>query len=136
MSDLLDEFIGTWVLDPATLSYQHGRPGQRAVYTIRKTADGLEFDLDADDADGKPMHVVYGGKLDAVDYPVPGYPVTVGLALLEDGSIESVAKKDGIVLDRWTRTLTADHDALLICQHKTDPAGNKLRNEGLYRKMK
>ena len=67
MADSLDDFVGVWELDPSTLNYEHGRPGRRAVYSIARTAEGLEFTLDADDADGKPMHFVYGGKLDGVD---------------------------------------------------------------------
>ncbi|MGA9672356.1 MAG: hypothetical protein WBQ94_24290 [Terracidiphilus sp.] len=134
MAGNLDGFVGRWELDPTTLHYERGRPGLRAIYTITRTGEGLTFDLDADDADGKPMHFVYGGKVDGVDRSYEGYPVTVSLALLEDGSIESVAKKDGVAIDRWTRTLVEDGQALLICQHKTDEAGNQFRNAGLYRK--
>jgi hypothetical protein len=134
MADNLDDFVGRWELDPTTLHYERGRPGLRAIYTITRNGEELTFDLDADDADGKPMHFVYGGKLDGVDRRYEGYPVTVSLALLEDGGIESVAKKDGVVIDRWTRKLVDDRQALLICQHKTDEAGNHFRNIGLYRK--
>jgi hypothetical protein len=56
-----DLFCGTWELDPATLDYQYGRPGRRAIYTIEKSHEGLQFVLDADDADGKHLHVTYGG---------------------------------------------------------------------------
>ena len=56
-----------WELAADTLDYQCGRPGRRAVYTIETVADGLRFTLDADDADDKPIHHVYGGKLDGGD---------------------------------------------------------------------
>jgi poly(A) polymerase len=134
--DRLDPFCGVWQLDPATLAYQHGRPGLRATYTIAKTADGLEFTLDADDADGKPMHFVYAGPLDGQPRPYPGTPVSISLALLENGSIESVARKDGLVLDRWTRSLTDDPNALLICQHGSLATGAPFTNSALYRRIR
>jgi hypothetical protein len=135
MHDSLDRFCGVWELDPATLDYQHGRPGLRAVYTIAKTAEGLEFTLDADDADGKPMHFVYGGPLDGVDRPYPGTTVAVALALLEDGSIESIAKRDGVVFDRWTRTLTEDRNAMRISQHGSHASGASFTNSAVYRRI-
>lgn len=135
MADTLDRYFGTWELDPSTLNYEHGRPGRRAVYTIEPADEGLRFTLDADDADGKPMFVKYGGKLDGVDYAYAGYPVTVSLAMLEDGSIESVAKRDGVVVDRWTRTLIGEGRAMLICQHGADPDGKPWVNSGLYRRV-
>lgn len=133
MADLLDSFVGKWELDPATLDYQHGRPGLRAVYTIRRTEDGLEFELDADNADGVPMHFIYGGKLDGEFRQTPGFPA-VAMSLLEDGSIESLARQNGVIVDRWTRTVTDDGIALLICQHGADAAGRPFKNSGLYPK--
>ena len=56
------------------------------------------------------------------------------MALLEDGSIESVAKEDGVVMDRWTRHLTEDRQAMLICQHGADTEGKAFLNSGLYRR--
>lgn len=95
----------------------------------------MSFELDADDADGNPMRVVYGGKLDGVARPHEGYPVTVSFAMLEDGSIESVAWKNGVAVDRWTRKVTADGRAMLICQRGCDAAGKAIVNSGLYRRM-
>jgi hypothetical protein len=135
LSDLFDSFCGVWELDPTTLAYEHGRPGRRAIYTIVKAAEGLEFTLDAEDADGKPMHFTYGGKLDGFDRPYPGSPVTVAMTLLEDGRIESVAKKNGVVVDRWTREAINGGKALLICQHGMTAAGKEVLNSGVYRKI-
>jgi hypothetical protein len=66
-------------LDPETLDYQYGWPGRRAIYTIEPLPDGLRFTLDADDADGKPMHFVYGGKPDGQDVPIPNTVLTLAL---------------------------------------------------------
>jgi hypothetical protein len=80
-------FIGTWELDPDTLDYQYGRPGRRAIYKVEALADGLRFILDADDADGKPMHHEYGGRLDGQDIPIPNTVVTLALAKLDENII-------------------------------------------------
>lgn len=134
MSDLVGDFCGVWELDPATLNYQQGRPGRRAVYTIARTAEGLEFTLDAEDADGKPMHFTYGGKLDGTPHTMPGTPLSIALTVLDDGSIESTAFMDGVAIDRWTRTLGADRTAMLVCQHGT--GGKTFTNSGLYRRVR
>ncbi len=131
-----DPFIGTWELDPSTLNYQYGRPGRRATYTIEADSDGLRFTLDADDADGKPMHHVYGGKLDGIDVALTP---NVTLAFNRPNAIivETVLKKDGKVIDRWTRTLTPDGNALLITQHVVRAAdGQRFANSGLYRRVR
>jgi len=128
-------FHGVWQLDPSTLDYQFGRPGRRAIYTIRPLPEGLEFTLDADDADGVPMHHVYGGALDGVDYPIAGRPMTLSMDCLDERTVESVLRKDGVVLDRWTRTLEPDGNTMVIRQHGIKPDGQIFTNSGVYRRV-
>ena len=134
MSIAEEAFIGTWELDPATLNYQSGRPGRRATYTIERIDGGLQFTLDADDADGKPMLVIYGGSLDGQDLPVPNMGITLALSLVDERTIESVAKQDGKVVDRWTRTLAADGHSMTITQYGVTAAGKEFANSGVYRR--
>ncbi len=134
----IDPFLGVWELDPATLDYQFGRPGRRAMYTIEPSpkGEGLQFTLDADDADDKPMHHVYGGKLDGVDVPIPGYPVTLTLTRLDERRVESVLKRAGKVADRWVRTLAPDGRSMTITQHGATPEGKEFVNTGVYRRVR
>lgn len=131
-----DIFVGTWELDPATLRYEHGRPGRRAIYTIEKTLTGLKFHLDADDADGKLIQVRYGGELDGRDQPIPGMDAALVLSRLEGNIIESTLKRSGTVVDRWTREVLADKKTMRIIQHGTHPDGTAFRNVGLYRRVR
>jgi hypothetical protein len=131
-----EPFIGVWELDPDTLDYQHGRPGRRALYTIESLPEGLRFVLDADDADGKRMHHVYGGNLDGDDIPIPGTPLTLALGKPDEYTIESTLKEDGRVLDRWTRVVQEDGDTMLITQHGFCPDGKPFRNNGIYRRVR
>jgi len=132
-----DSYIGAWELDPATLNYQHGRPGRRAVYTIRPIPGGLEFSLDADDADGKPISFTYGGSLDGLDKPLPGMTDAVlVLGWTSDGLIESVLKRCGVVVDRWTREVLPDRDTMRIIQWGHKPDGREFQNVGLYRRRR
>jgi hypothetical protein len=130
-----DPFVGRWELDPSTLLYEHGRPGRRAVYTIEAVPEGLTFTLDADDADGKPMAVKYGGKLDGEDRALPGPNLTLTLSRVDERQIESVLKKNRIVIDRWTRTLAPDGRTMTITQHGMRPNGGAFRNTGIYRRV-
>jgi phosphoribosylanthranilate isomerase len=135
-SSLDDIFIGTWQLDPATLNYEHGRPGHRAIYVIERTPSGLNFHLDADDADGKLIKVTYGGALDGRDKPIPGTDTALVLSRLEGNIIESALKRAGKVVDRWTREVLPDKKTMRIIQHGTHPNGTAFCNIGLYRRMK
>jgi phosphoribosylanthranilate isomerase len=130
----IDCFVGRWELDPSTLDYQFGRPGRRAVYEIEQTSGGLQFHLDADDADGKPITISYGGLLDGADKPVPGSDAALVLTRLNDRTIESTLKRNGKVVDRWTRQLLADGNTMKIVQHVVAPSGEKFLNTGLYRR--
>ncbi len=127
-------FIGVWELDPETLDYQHGRPGRRAVYGIEPSGEGLQFTLDADDADGKAMHHVYGGKIDGADVPLGASVFTLYLDQPDADTIQSTLKKEGKVLDRWTRTVQPDGKSMLITQHGFKPDGTPFRNNGTYRR--
>jgi hypothetical protein len=131
-----EPFIGVWELDPDTLDYQHGRPGRRATYTVEPLLDGLRFTLDADDADGNPMHHVYGGKLNGEDVPIPHTLLTLVLRMPDERTIESILKKESQVIDRWTRTVQPEGETMLITQHGVKPDGSPFRNNGIYRRVR
>jgi len=136
MNQSEDPFFGTWELDPETLNYQVGRPGRRAVYVIEPGQNGeVVFHLDADDADGKLIKVTYGGALDGKDRPLGGNAALV-LTRLDDKTIESCLKRDGNIVDRWTRELLPGNQEMLITQHGTKPDGEPFRNKGIYRRTK
>jgi hypothetical protein len=130
-----DLFCGTWELDSATLDYQYGRPGRRAIYTIEKPHEGLQFVLDADDADGKQIHVTYGGPLDGREQPLAGIDAVLVLTRYDDRNVESTLKRGGKVVDRWTREIL-DGNTMRIVQHGFRPDGEAFRNIGIYRRTK
>jgi len=130
----IDPFVGRWELDPSTLDYQFGRPGRRAIYQIEQIPEGLQFHLDGDDADGKPMKFSYGGPLDGVDKPIPNSDAALALTRLGKHIIESTLKRDGKVVDRWTRELLPDGQSMRIVQHLVGPDGKKRLNTSLYRR--
>jgi hypothetical protein len=136
MQSRFQRFLGAWELDPSTLDYQHGRPGRRATYVIDVDGDGLRFTLDADDPDGKPMHHVYGGRLDGADVPIANTDFALALSMPDEHTIESVLKKNDRIVDRWTRTVQPDGQSLLIAQHGKKPDGQPFRNIGTYRRIR
>jgi hypothetical protein len=130
-----DPFVGTWELDPESLDYRHGRPGRRATYTVEAVPAGLMFTLDGEDADRKPMKFTYGGELDGRDQPLPGSDAVLVLTRHDQRNIESVLKRDGKVVDRWTRELLPDLNTMRIIQHGVKPDGSKFQNASLYRRI-
>lgn len=135
-SEYVDPFIGTWQLDPSTLDYQYGRPGRRAIYTIEAAPLGLMFTLDADDADGKLLKVAYGGELDGTDQPLAGTDAVLILRRYDERNIESVLKRGGTIVDRWTREILQDLQTMKIVQHGYKPDGEEFRNTGIYRRVR
>jgi len=136
MNPQSDPFLGTWELDPATLDYQHGRPGRRAVYKIEPAAEGLTFILDADDADGKQLNITYGGPLDGRYQSIPGTDAILILTRHDQNKIESTLKRAGKIVDRWTREVLPDRNTMRITQHGLKPDGSPFQNVGLYRRRK
>jgi hypothetical protein len=136
MNPSKDPFIGAWELDPESLDYRHGRPGRRATYIIEALPVGLQFSLDGDDPDGKPMRFTYGGELDGRDQPLPGTDAILVLIRHDERNIESILKRDGKVVDRWTRELLPDLNTIRLTQHGVKPDGTKFQNVSLYRRIK
>ncbi len=132
----VDPFLGTWVLDPATLHYEHGRPGLRATYVVEAIPGGLQFHLDAEDGDHKPIKFTYGGALDGRQQPIPGTNAALALTRLNENLIESTLKRDGQIVDRWTREVLPDRKTMRIIQYVTKPNGEKFRNTSFYRRTK
>lgn len=131
-----DPFVGTWELDPSTIKYEFGRPGLKAVYKIEMLADGgMQFTLDAEDADKKPMHFAYDGLLDGSRQELPGGAV---LILKREGPnrIDSMLEQEGKVVDHWSRELMPGGDAICFTQYHEGVADAPLRNVSVYRRVK
>jgi phosphoribosylanthranilate isomerase len=131
-----DPFPGVWDLDPETLDYQTGRPGRRALYVIERSAEGLRFHLDGDDADGKRMTFSYGGALDGREQPIPLSDAVLVLKRHSRILIESALKRGGKIVDRWTREILPGRDTMRITQHVVRPDGNEALNVSIYRRKK
>src|SRR5271165_5669551 len=129
-----DPFIGTWELDPETLDYQFGRPGRRASYIIEAVPGGLMFHLDAEDADQKPIKVSYGGELDGREQSLAGGAAALILTRYNENVIESTLKRQGQVVDRWTREMLPDRHTMKITQYVLRPGGEELLNTSISRK--
>jgi hypothetical protein len=128
-----DPFVGVWELDPTTLDYQFGRPGRRAIYTIEALPVGLRFTLDGYDADENHLTFSYGGELDGRDQLLPDKGAVLVLTRLNETTIESVLKRAGKVVDRWTRELLPDR-TMKITQYGVKPNGDEFRNTSIYRR--
>jgi phosphoribosylanthranilate isomerase len=131
-----DPFLGAWELDPETLDYQAGRPGRRAFYVIERTPEGLRFHLDGDDADGKRITFTYGGALDGREQPIPSTDAALILTRHSNILIESALKREGKIVDRWTREILPGGDAMCITQHVLLPDGSEAKNVSVYRRRK
>ena len=97
---------------------------------------GLMFTPDGEDADRKPMKFTYGGALDGRDQPLSGRDAVLALTRQDERNIESVLKRGGKDVDRWTRGLLPDLNAMRIIQHGVRPDSNLSQNVSLYRHIR
>jgi len=127
----LEAWLGVWQLDPATLRYEHGRPGRRALYTIERADAGLTFHLDADDPDGRLLKFTYGGPLDGVGRDIGGGARLV-LTQVDERTIDSALERDGRIVDHWRRALAPDGTSITFTQSGTTPDGRPFKNVSVY----
>jgi hypothetical protein len=131
-----DPQIGTWKLNeskskitPGTLKNTH------VVYSsmfgqVKVKSDGI-------DANGKPIHVEWSGKLDGKDYPVSGdaNSDTRSYTKVNERTLTTANKKNGKVRVTGGIVISADGKTRTVTINGTTPKGKKFNNVAVYDKQ-
>jgi hypothetical protein len=131
-----DPQAGTWNLNeskskitPGTLKNTH------VVYSsmfgqVKVKSDGI-------DANGKPIHVEWSGKVDGKDYPVSGDPNsdTRSYTKVNERTLTTANKKNGKIRVTGQVVISADGKTRTITVTGTTPKGQKFKNVAVYDKQ-
>jgi len=126
-------FVGTWTLDATQSRYEFGDPPQQASYKIEQKRNLLEVSEDSVLSDRKPAHIRYQLELDGKDHPAPDMPDEDTIAAtLTKNTFETVLKKNGRVVSRETRVLSADQKLMTVTLVGITPTKQQFKNVAVY----
>lgn len=132
----IDPFLGVWELDPAQSQYELGAPPARGQYQLIPEGDLVNVVMDWTDAAGKDFHMIYGMIPDGADHPYTDSPAVdaIQTTLVDARTLDTVSKKDGVVITRGRRELSEDGKTMRVIQLGITPDGNSFRNVAIYLK--
>ena len=132
-----DPQVGTWKLNESKSKIAPGTlKNTQVVYSsmlgqVKVKSDGI-------DANGKPIHVEWSGKLDGKDYPVTGDPNsdTRSYTKVNDRTLTTTNKKNGeVTVTGRDCYLTADGRTRTVTVNGTTSKGKKFKNVAVYDKQ-
>ncbi len=131
-----DPQAGTWKLNESKSKITPGTlKNTQVVYSsmfgqVKVKSDGI-------DANGKPMHVEWSGKVDGKDYPLTGDPNsdTRSYTKVNDRTLTTANKKNGKVRVTGQIVISADGKTRTITVTGTTPKGKKFKNVAVYDKQ-
>ncbi len=129
-----DPMMGTWKLNEAKSKIAPGAPKNTTV-TYAAAGDQIKVSVDGTDADGKPAHSEWTGKMDGKDYPVTGDATADMRSYKKDGKdLELTNKKDGKVTVTGKIVVSADGKTRTVTISWTDAKGVKMTSTAVYDK--
>lgn len=132
----IEPFLGIWELDPAQSHYELGAPPQRGQYQLLRENEQIAVVMDWTDAAGKDFHMIYSMTPDGTDHPYADSPAVdaIQTTLRDAHTLETISKKDGLVVASGLRELTADGKTMRVIQAGKTTDGNSFRNTAIYLK--
>jgi hypothetical protein len=106
-----DRQAGTWKMNMERSKFASDMPAPKGeTVVIEEQEGGLKVVSNGLNAEGKPTHFEYSVKYDGKDYPVTGSPAvdTVAARKINDSTIETTRKKNGIVVTTNTSVISED----------------------------
>jgi hypothetical protein len=138
LSDMSDysDFLGHWILDPASCRYEQGEPPRSGSYRIDEDEGRLVFTIDWVDAEGEAQQISFSGRPDGEPEPFAGGDLADALAVtaVSPRELTSSAFYRGVERMTAQRQLDATGAAMRVVQLVRLPDGTKLLNTSIYRR--
>ena len=129
--------MGTWKLTEANSKVAPGTGKNNMV--VYKEAMGGKVKITADgvDANGKPTHSEWTGKLDGKDYSVTGDPTSDmrSYTKVDDRTLDFAGKKGGKVSITGRVSVAADGKSRTVTTSGTNAKGKKFKNVAVFDKQ-
>jgi len=131
-----DPQMGTWKLNETKSKLTPGT-GKNSTVVYEATGDEVKVIIDGTDADGKPTHNEWTGKLDGKDYAVTGDPKSDMRAYkkISERILAFTVKKDGKTTATGRIVVTADGKSRMVTAHGADEQGKKSTEKAAYDKQ-
>jgi hypothetical protein len=128
--------MGTWKLNEAKSKIPAMAPKNNTV-VYEAVGDNVKVTVDGTDAQGKPTHNEWTGKIDGKDYPLTGDPSadTRAYKKVDDRTTELTNKKGGKVTATGRIVISADGKSRTVTVSGTDPNGKKVESSAVYDKQ-
>lgn len=132
-----DHFIGRWELDPSESNYTQGQPPESATYEIETAGGGYRFIASWTKGDGAANRSSYVGMADGEAHPLPepsDYADAIQTTRVTPNRMDTLALKDGRVVNHAVRQLSEDLQTMEIIQTGPTASHGEYRNRSLYRR--
>jgi hypothetical protein len=126
--------MGTWKLNEAKSKFSG--PARNFKVSYEAAGDDIKVVVDGVDADGKPTHNTWTGKMDGKDYPLVGDPAadTRSYKMIDDRTTELTNKKDGKVTLTGRIVIAPDGKSRTITISGADSMGKEVSYTAYYDK--
>lgn len=128
--------MGTWKLNEAKSKLAAGMPKNTTV-VYEAAGDNVKVTIDGVDAQGKPTHNEWTGKMDGKDYPVTGDSASDmrSYKQVDEHTLDFTAKKGGKVTITGKVVVAADGKTRTVTATATDAEGKKVHITAVYDKQ-
>jgi hypothetical protein len=106
-----DRQAGTWKMNMEKSKFASDMPAPKGeTVVIEEQEGGLKVVSNGLNAAGTPTHFEYSVKYDGKDYPITGSPAVDAVAIkkIDDSTIETMRKKNGVVVTTNTTVISKD----------------------------
>lgn len=127
-----DPALGTWILNLSKSRFDPGPPPKSLMVRLQSDPKGVKNTTELVDADGKSSTIVYTAAYDGKEYPVTGSASvdTVLLRKHDNGKVERVDRKAGVVVQSFLRSVSEDGRTMTVT-HKAKGANGALQHNRL-----
>ncbi|MEM8862715.1 MAG: hypothetical protein AAGD96_30770 [Chloroflexota bacterium] len=131
----IEKYLGKWIMDTSRSNYQLGDPPQKGTYDIIQEDDRLVFLMDWVDQAGDQKQMSFSEICDGEFHPYHNSPAVdeIQLQLMDGPILQSLAKKDGIIIMEAQRELLSEQ-LMKVTMGGPLPDGSSYQNISFYEK--
>ena len=132
-----DAGLGTWKLNLKKSSFKAGTAPKEALVTFEAAGKGLKSRQHWVAANGEASDAEYTANYDGKDYKVKGSAAvdTIAIKMKDARTVDRWDKKDGKVVQYFTRRVSADGKTMMVTHKGTAPDGKAFDNTLLFEKQ-
>jgi hypothetical protein len=131
-----DAGLGTWKLNLKKSSFKAGTAPKQALLSFEASGKGVKSRQEWVSASGDKTEAEYTANYDGKDYRVKGSAAvdSIALKMRDARTVDRWDKKDGKVVQYFTRRVSADGKTMMVTHKATAPDGKPFENVMLFEK--